>query len=229
MMSRLAALLDPKGFDLVHPFEVNGFNEAVEPQYRLPDFDRADALGILIGNSRALWHPFMDALKKDPDLLDHPHPIQAYTERAVSEVVDLLGEAHEIRWAHDAGTRLVPMQRLAHLSGLAHLGPGGLNVHSVFGPWIALRAVVTFDQPGPHTGPAPCPAPDPCKACKAPCVDALAHAVEVTQSLDRAGVAESWREWLTVRDVCPEGRDHRYSETQIRYHYEKDKSLLRKA
>ena len=57
---------------------------------------------------------------------------------------------------------------------------------------------------------------------------ALDHAVEATRTLDRAGVAENWQDWLAVRDVCPEGRDHRYSETQIRYHYEKNTGLLRR-
>lgn len=33
--------------------------------------------------------------------------------------------------------------------------------------------------------------------------------------------------WIAVRDACPIGREHRYPEDQLRYHYTKDRSLLR--
>lgn len=38
-----------------------------------------------------------------------------------------------------------------------------------------------------------------------------------------------WRPWLAVRDACPLGREHRYSEQQVAYHYTKDAKWLREA
>lgn len=48
-------------------------------------------------------------------------------------------------------------------------------------------------------------------------------------ALDAALGAEDWRRWLAVRDACPVGRAHRYSDAQIAYHYTKDRGVLRDA
>ena len=39
-------------------------------------------------------------------------------------------------------------------------------------------------------------------------------------------VRENWRSWVAIRDACPLGKAHRYSDEQIRYHYTKDIKLL---
>jgi methylmalonic aciduria homocystinuria type C protein len=213
ILSRLGATLQPEGLGLVQAFQVGTFNVAVEPQYRLPDFSRPESLGVLIGNGIALWQPFLAALGEDPTLANSPDPINAYVEQVCLSAVDTLNLTYHIRYAHDEGDRLVPMQRLAHLSGLAHLGPAQLNVHSEMGPWMALRAAILFDVP---TEPSK-PAADLCTACDKPCLTALDHAL--TQN--------TWRNWVAVRDACPLGKDHRYTEDQIRYHYEKDRTFLR--
>ena len=44
-----------------------------------------------------------------------------------------------------------------------------------------------------------------------------------------AEIAMVWRPWLAVRDACPLGREHRYSEQQVAYHYTKDAKWLREA
>src|SRR5262249_52174813 len=58
----VAAACAPAGFDLVQPFQVGWYNAAVHPAYRLPDFARPRALGILIGNTRALWPRLLAAV-----------------------------------------------------------------------------------------------------------------------------------------------------------------------
>ena len=42
-------------------------------------------------------------------------------------------------------------------------------------------------------------------------------------------VTRDWRLWLAVRDACPLGREHRYDDDQLRYHYTKDVAALRSA
>jgi methylmalonic aciduria homocystinuria type C protein len=110
------------------------------------------------------------------------------------------------------------VQRLAERAGFAPLSSGRLSAHPVYGPWFALRAVVVFDVDGPD-GPAPF-ANAPCAGCDAPCRVAFEHALAVSDARsDPALLHERWRPWLAVRDACPVGRDWRYSEEQILYHY----------
>src|SRR5262245_65502167 len=59
----------PAGLDLVQPFQVGWYNAVVDDAYRLPDFGRRAALGLLIGNTRALWPRFVDALRAEPTRL----------------------------------------------------------------------------------------------------------------------------------------------------------------
>ena len=49
-------------------------------------------------------------------------------------------------------------------------------------------------------------------ACTHACGDALARALAATGG-DRAPA------WLAVRDACTAGREHRYSDEQVAYHY----------
>lgn len=223
---RIAARCAPSGLDLVQPFRVDWYNTVVDPTYRLPDLGRPDALGILIGNTRALWPLFLAALAADPSLRDAADPIERYTVDRVRSAVQMLAQRWEIRWAHEAPPRRVAIQRLAHLAGLAHLSVSGLNVHPRYGPWIALRAVVVVDVDGP---PAPPPEPpNPCTDCAHACLPLFERAVAALRehTSDQPGLGETWRLWLAMRDACPVGREHRYGDDQIGYHYRKDRSVL---
>lgn len=217
----VARQLRPHGLDLVHPFAVAWFNAAVEPAQRLPDLGRGDALGLLVGNTRALWAPFLAACRADAALRDAADPIERYTEARVVPAVAALGRRSALRWAHDPAPRLA-IQRLADATGLAPLSPVGLNVHPVYGPWFALRAAVVLDAAGP-AGAAPAPAL-PCPDCAHACVPAFERARAAQGG--RLAIAATWRLWLAVRDACPIGRAFRYDEAQIRYHYARDRSAL---
>ncbi len=217
----IAAQLAPRGLDLVHPFAVAWFNDAVDLAQRLPDLDRRDALGILVANTRALWTPFLAACAADPGLRASPDPIERYVETCATAAVAAVGVRSALRWAHDPPPRL-PIQRLAALSGLAPLSPVGLNIHPIYGPWLALRAVVILDVAGPPGDPPPpvLACPDCAHTCEP--LFRRAGAAQVGQS----DISVTWPLWLAVRDACPVGRAWRYGEDQIRYHYAKDRSVL---
>jgi methylmalonic aciduria homocystinuria type C protein len=107
------------------------------------------------------------------------------------------------------------------------LAPSHLSVHPTFGPWIALRAVAIVAVEGP---PGPPPAPlNPCVDCERHCMAAYRRAVAVAgeAAASHAAVSDYWTEWLAVRDACPTGRSHRYGDAQVRYHYTKDRTVLR--
>lgn len=57
------------GIDIIVPFSVAWYNSVVPPALRLPWLGRTQPpLGVVVGNSRALWAPFLDALASQPDV-----------------------------------------------------------------------------------------------------------------------------------------------------------------
>ncbi len=205
MLDDLQAQCAAHGFDLVQPFRLSWYNDAIEPAYKLPDFGRPDALAVLIANSRALWPHFMAA--------EHAaaHPLDSWIVDRISAVASGVPARTALWFPHEPPPRLLPFQRLAQLAGLAWLSPSWLLAHPIFGPWISLRAVMVIDAPGP-AGTAP-QVPDPCGRCDHGCLPPFNAAMEGQND---------WRQWLAVRDACPLGREHRFSEHQLRYHYTKD-------
>jgi hypothetical protein len=216
------------GFDLVQPLQVGWYNAQVSGSLRLEDFGSPAHLALVIGNTRALWDPFLRALDSDPELLSTAHPLYTYTERCVTRAASRLAPRWSLRWSHSGGEQLVAMQRLAHVAGLAYLSEAQLSVHTEYGPWIGLRAALSIDLPGP-SGPAPQLA-HPCGGCVGRCRPALERAIAASMgTLDSARVEQDWQLWLACRDACPTGRQYRYAEEQILYHYRKDRNQLRQA
>ncbi|HZR71088.1 MAG TPA: hypothetical protein VFB01_18765 [Burkholderiales bacterium] len=212
------------GLDLAHPLNAAWYDDVVEPTWALPDVGRRDALAVLLASSRALWPRFVAALRREPARIESPDPLDDYVGDAVLAAVRPLGERWEVRLAHEPPPRRIAIQRLAHLAGFAFLGSGFLNVHPTFGPWIALRAVVVVDVPGPATRPS---LADPCGGCTASCVAARERALAASGGTGEAELRESWRVWLAAREACPVGAAHRYDDAQIRYTYTKDRGVLR--
>lgn len=225
VMNTLRAELAPRGFDLLQPFRVGRYNDGVEPALRLEDWGSSDNLAVIVGNTRALWPVWLDALASDAELAAAPDPLDAYTERCVSRAVGALGVPAAVRFAHEVGERCVAMQRLAHVAGLAYLTETHLSVHPTYGPWIALRAAVTLPLPGPF-GAEPALA-HPCGGCEHGCRPAFERALgALAGPPSEASVRASWQLWADFRGACPIGRDHRYPEAMLRYHYTKDRRAL---
>jgi len=178
------------GFDIVHPF-------ATEGRFATPH-----RLGLLVGNSRALWPSFVAAMR-DPALAAHPHPLDHYTEQTLTQAFP----GRPILFGHRRyDGAFVPLQQLAVATGLGAMAPNHLVIHPRFGPWFALRAVVLVDGDPPTSELVA----KPC-SCGTACPRALEAALA-------SSGPETWRAWLAVRDACSL-RSERYSEDQIRYHY----------
>ena len=223
----LARACADAGFDLVQPLCVGWYNRAVEPAYRVPDFGDPGSLAVVMGNTARLWSPFARAVADDPALRATAHPLQRYTARVIGAAVATLEPASEVRFDFEPPPRRVAMQDLAHIAGLAYKAPSFLSVHPTYGPWIGLRALIVVNVPGP-SGEAPTLTP-PCD-CERGCLPALARAQATTaasrDAIDARAVETRWQAWLAVRDACPVGRAHRYSDRQIGYHYTKERHWL---
>ncbi len=232
LIERLRRACVPVGLDLFAPLSVGLYNRRVDPAYALPEAERTKTLAVAVGNTAALWPPFVEALRADPRLLAAAHPVERFVTAALERAVGELGVAAELRWAHELQPgRLFSAQQLCVAAGLAHLAPCQLCIHPTHGPWIAVRAAVVFEG---FEGPAEVPPADPvCQRCEdRPCLPMLEFALAATKA--QAGVAPAevrpaWRRWVAMRDACPVGRASRYSEAQVRYHYTKDRDELEAA
>lgn len=223
VVQRIARPCAAAGFDLIAPLCIGWYNDAVDAEYRVPDFGDPGSLAMVIGNTRALWPMVCRALDADAELAASADPVDRYTERAIRAAASGVDQQHEVRFAHEPPPRRVAMQRLAHVAGLAYLSPTYLSVHATCGPWIALRAVVVIaGVSGPSSRPE---LASPCD-CASHCMPLFRKAMDALDQPDTSGVRATWRAWVAVRDACPVGREHRYSEPQIRYHYTKDRKFL---
>jgi methylmalonic aciduria homocystinuria type C protein len=210
------------GFDIVHTFDTAALAET--PGFAMLAGDAR--LGILIGNTRALWPPFTAALHDPnwsdrfqlaaqqgseaprsegpagaaPVLATERDPLDRYTERVIDAAFPGARRYYGHR-RYDEG--FVPLQRLAAATGLGALAPTHLVIHPIYGPWFALRAVVVMEGEPPLRTPIP----KPCH-CDASC----------SASFARARQSKDWRDWLAVRDSCTLGA-WRYGDEQVHYHY----------
>ncbi|HSD87700.1 MAG TPA: hypothetical protein VLB44_09295 [Kofleriaceae bacterium] len=192
------------GFDLVWPFDAN----EVGQELGLAAFaDPARPLGLLVGNTRALWPVFTAARHADPVLATHSDPLERYTEQTIDRVASAIADSRVLYAHRRYGDAFLPFQRLAVAAGAGTSSPTQLVIHPVFGPWFALRAVILCNGSTSR-----CVKLSAVCTCNEACVAAFDRAMAAT------GPA-LWRAWLAVRDACPIGREHRYADDQITYHY----------
>jgi hypothetical protein len=151
-----------------------------------------------------------------PRLGEDKDPLDAYTRRcvtrAVGEVVE--GSAFELFFPFATEPVHLPFQQLGVAAGLAPPGPLGVQVHPVFGPWWAYRALVVLAAPME----AEARLAQSCAGCRGPCVNEC-----------EAHGAGSWSEGARVGPIvcgdacgarlrCPVGPASRYSVEQIAFH-----------
>lgn len=200
----VSSALAAAGFDVVQPFDAPAC--ASEPGLAMLA-DPARRCGYLVGNTRALWTRFVAARAVDPALDRDPHPIERYTVETIDWIAASLPDARVFYSHREYGGAFLPFQRLAVASGLGAIAPTQLVIHPIYGPWFALRAAIVWAGDPARVA---APIARPC-TCTNACGDALARAFAATT--DRAAA------WLAVRDACTHGREHRYADDQIAYHY----------
>lgn len=214
MLTALTEGCAASGFDLSAVTTVGQYNAVVEDPYRLPGHDGA-AL-VVIGNTAALW-PFVTDFVVAGDV-PVPDPVDRYTEQSIRTAVAAHvpdDEVVDIRYAHEPPPRRVAIQRLAAVAGLAWLSPSHLCVHPRFGPWMALRAAIVLDHEPATIG---IPIEPPCR-CEANCLPLFRQALAAGEPKNAEELKDRWRLWLAARDACPVGREYRYPDEQILYHY----------
>lgn len=193
-LSRLTAVAALAGLDLVAPLRLSAYNDAVRgtPDVRVPPpaavrgagegddvgggaAEGGDVLAIIIGNTRALWEPFLASLvavaDRPPPALEvaaaaveaarplASGPLDTYVERSVAAAVVAAFDGSPGRLPPTAVTdvRLAADVRPGRLFGAATAGAvAGLGavhptarllVSDVWGGWLALRALLVTAVP----------------------------------------------------------------------------------
>jgi methylmalonic aciduria homocystinuria type C protein len=231
------------GFRLCHLFPIGPQISELHP---FPTLGVQQPLGLLLANDATLW-PLFETFLKHSQL---EHPLDGYVTEATQQCVTLAqdhGLRSEIFYGfqadyvgHQGQLTAIPLQRLAQRSGFAALGPAQLCAHPEVGSWFALRAVIVLGVETAHTK-VFSPATAPCEGCAAPCQAKFETARQITNAARAAhaqgapspalsSLRTAFEPWLAIRDACPVGKEHRYSEDQISYHYSAAfRSLFKKA
>ena len=221
------------GFDIVHPFATNWYNEAIRGvtvgtgtrKFELATLP-PQKIGLLVGNSKNLWKPFLDycsSSSSNHHLSEAQHPLDSYTYSTISELASIhLGEnGVSLFFSHEVSpSRLLALQRLAHVSGLSHYDPEiGLCIHPEYGVWHAFRAVIVLTPDVPSSSP-PCAVTFPCDERIREEAKSYVNGISRKETYD-------WQDWLVLRDMIQVGKSEwRYSENQILYHYTKRRDFL---
>jgi hypothetical protein len=197
--------------------QVDGVADGVAHEALLPGCRSV----VVFGNGgTALWDAFTVALRDDPTLADHAHPLDTFVARTL-EALPAAPSRRWIRCAADEPTFL-DFRRLGHDAGLGWSSRLGLLLHPVHGTWLGLRAACLTTElltpTGPLAGDGPCP------DCAAPCAVACPVGAIGADGLDwRASSAFRQRDatcrgGCLSRLACPAGRAHAYGPAQHRYH-----------
>ncbi len=188
---------------------------------RLTDLLPDATFALIVGSGGPA---FFDRFQAGPEACDGASdPLDRYTRRIVGELVARalapLAVGYAIGFPFGAEPFL-PFQRLGRAAGLGGPGPLGLQIHPIYGPWWAYRAVVAVNR---SLSPEPPPG-DGCAGCAAPCVVACpASAVQrggfsIVLCQAHRRVAEPCRLSCAARIACIRGPEHRYADRELAFH-----------
>ncbi len=222
--------LDALGLNLFSVFSARMLATSV-PGLSLPE--NTQSL-LLIGNTGPLMWKLMPQR-----YFEQKHPVDQYATDCVTRM--LSAKCSDQRWSllFPNNTDVnVPLQTLGALAGWHCPSPLGIGINPRHGLWFAYRAVVAIDSEFDESDLtandiAVSESESPCLSCPdKPCLSACpADAVSISTSPNmKACVAyrcepqSSCASSCLARLACPIASEHRYTEEQIAFHY--DRSLL---
>jgi hypothetical protein len=210
--------LKRNGFDIFHLFDTSWLR--TEDAEILPRFSRDRCVGVIIGNTKLLWDFVMLWWQKFPEI---SNPIDTYCLQVLNEVMETEMQSlrYEVRWSHlKYGNTYIPMQRICNDSRLAYFDPNtSLCIHHTYGPWFALRAVISVDLCPSEVGLSESETPP---LLPSPLSDEEQRVAKVF--FEKAlSTPKNWEAWVQVRDSVSFERTniYRYGDEQMQYHYTK--------
>ena len=233
------------GFDIFHEFPIQCYNQKVAATSdrlgSLDEYGHDKTHSILIGNTKHLWPIFIDELTRNRNQWQHESsPLNQYTwnclEKCCDQCLKQNGIDYTVRYTFQMEEdKLVAFQRLCHHAHYAYLDPiSHLCIHHQYGPWTAMRAVIVlnaeyYDSDLDEKESAELISP--CSEFEMENVQRQWNEIKKVLFDKRHDdckpqPADSWKYWLKMRDAYDIGREYRYSDDQILYHYTTDTKVL---
>ncbi len=226
----LQSLLAGAGLDLLQPFAAQTYNAAAKDGLmRLNTYNRKKTLAVVIGNTRTLWKPFVADLARCPEHIASEAPLDDYVQSAVQKALTQAATCkHAVHLSADLSPEtFIDIMTAAHVAGLAYYNRDlHLCIRTEYGAWIALRAVVVFDED--YLGEDSPQLSDPCPESRSIFREQMQ---ELMASAASGSWEERWEEWAALRRAAGplHSREHEYGQLQLAYHYTKSKEVLRQA
>jgi epoxyqueuosine reductase len=160
-------------------------------------------------------------------------PVDDYSVSLTGQFIrDYLGSP-AVFWLYPNTKYLVPLQQLGEAAGWSFPSPLGSGVSPEYGAWFAYRTAFLIDADLPLRREAP--ASSPCDSCKKkPCIRACpADAVQWADFDIDSCVQHRLRpespcaDRCLARLACPLSPEHRYTRSQIQYHYRRSLETIR--
>jgi len=209
-----------RGLNLQAIFNVEDLPSAVSDALaeQIDEFSQYRQL-LLIGHAgRELWTGLQQAGS------DSSNPVDDYTRHAIDDYFHADQDDYAYQMLYPGPYR-VDLLQLGELAGWHHPSPFWLGVNKVWGSWFAYRAVIlantnlsptqnpTSQSPCDNCIEKPCIPACPPKALDNNCFDLMACSSYRSKDSSPCGYQ------CIARNTCPIGKDHRYSNEQIKYHY----------
>jgi len=152
-----------------------------------------------------------------------------------ADLMSRLGESdYRILYPIDAYS--VSLLAIGRLLGWHHDSPMAIGIHGEFGTWFAYRLVIATNT---DLQVSRSESEHPCHSCEArPCVNACpAMGVQLAASGgfdmnrcadERLRPGSGCAGRCLARLSCPVGLEHRYEDSQVKYHYDRSLSSLRR-
>jgi methylmalonic aciduria homocystinuria type C protein len=211
-LSSLESAFASSGLDLFSVCRAGQYHDLVDKKYWLPC--ERDRVVVLVGNTKRMW-PFVcesvaqKRLRAGEELVRHP--VDSFVEESTRSIVakQERGCVELVRFVHDS-EHMVLFQQLASASNLCWVCRDiHLAVHPNYGGWVSFRVALVLSEnlsSGDFDMLPPVPELFDARKC-------------CGEQFDAAMADHDWKKWLAVRDSIPVGKEHRFSEDQIMYHY----------
>ncbi len=136
VIKTITNLLKPLGLDIVHGFNAHSYNDLIAKHPSVPEFplfNQKDTLALLVGNTKALWGPFINDCHTNPNIQDIKNPIDSYVERMINKSLKQLNTRNSVRFGHHNGDDFVSLLHTAEASGFARVSPASIAIHPTHG------------------------------------------------------------------------------------------------
>jgi hypothetical protein len=178
---------------------------------------------VLIGNiGGSIWEPFSRWREGHPDR-GGADPLDSWSKQTILPVAKAVGATAYF----PSDPPWQPFQRWAMRAEGLKPSPLGMLIHPRYGLWHGYRGAFGFDRALPATGEMV--SAHACDSCtEKPCLSACPADALALRKFDlgrcrshlrtKAGAGGCFVEGCLSRNACPVGRNHRYSQPQLRFH-----------